>query len=83
MFCFNTFLRDTNGKRNWIELTKTEHKDYNLINTKFITYKKEGFIEATTDASGRRQYLKLTDRGMVLVGQRLVVSPDSSNSSIS
>ena len=54
----------------------------NQINTKFRLYKREGFIESTTDASGRRQFLKLTDRGMVLAGQHLVVSPDSSNSSI-
>ena len=33
-------------------------------------------------AFGRRQFLKLTDRGMVLAGQRLVVSPDSSIPSV-
>ena len=55
------------------DLNKTEHKDYNLINTKFRTYKREGFIESKTDDSGRRQFLSLTDKGMVFVSEGLVV----------
>ena len=64
------------------DLNKTEHKDYNLINTKFRTYKKERFIESKNDDSCRRQFLGLTDKGMVFVGEGLVVSANSSNSSI-
>ena len=64
------------------DLNKTEHKEYNLINTKFRLYKREGFIEATTDASGRRQFLSLTDKGMVFVGEGLVVSANSSIPSV-
>ena len=65
------------------DLNKTEHKDYNLLNTKFRFYKKQGFFESTTDTFGIRQFLKPTDRGMLLVGQGLVGTTDSSNSLIS
>ena len=55
---------------------------YYLINTKFRTYKREGFIESKTDDSGRRQFLSFTDKGMVFVGEGLFVSANSSVSSI-
>ena len=64
------------------DLNKKEQKDCNLINTKFRTYKREGFIESKTDDSGRRQFLSLTAKGMVSVGEGLVVSANSSIPSV-
>ncbi len=64
------------------DLNKTEAKDYNTINVKIRDLSREGFINSKTDATGRRKFLSLTPRGKVLIADGIVVSANSSNSSI-